>query len=63
MLGPVRIQQIVPVGDGQVLLQEDLGRYGSWRFLAPTCIIEVVIGSKAPASCSTARCRARSRGD
>ena len=46
VLGRMRVQQIVPVGDDQAVLQEYLGRYGSWRFLALTCTTEIVIGSE-----------------
>jgi hypothetical protein len=46
VLGRMRVQQIVPVDGDQALLQEYLARYGSSRFLAPTCTTEVVIGSE-----------------
>src|SRR5580693_4204492 len=36
VLGRMRVQQIVPVGEDQALLQEYLARYGAWGFLAPT---------------------------
>jgi hypothetical protein len=45
VLGRMRVQQIVPVGEDQALLQEYLARYGAWGFLAPTCTTEVVIGA------------------
>jgi hypothetical protein len=46
VLGRMRVQQIVPVGDDRALLEDYLARYASWRFLAPTCTTEVVIGSE-----------------
>src|ERR1700742_2277540 len=43
----MRVQEIVPVGDqDQPSLDEYLARYGVWRFLAPTCTTEVVIGAE-----------------
>jgi len=42
----MRVQQIVPAGGDQALLQEYLARYGSWRFPAPACTAGVVIGSE-----------------
>lgn len=44
VLGRMRVRQIVPVDDDLELLQEYLARYQAWRFLAPTCTSEVVIG-------------------
>jgi len=46
VLGRMRVQQIVPAGGDQALLQEYLARYGSWRFPAPACTAGVVIGSE-----------------
>ncbi len=46
VLGRMRVREIVPVGDDQALLEEYFARYGAWRFLAPTCTTEVVIGSE-----------------
>jgi hypothetical protein len=42
----MRVREIVPVGGDQALLEEYLARHGAWRFLAPTCTTEVVIGSE-----------------
>ncbi len=44
LFGRMRVQEIIEVDPGQ--LREYLGRYGAWRFLAPTCTTEVVIGSE-----------------
>jgi hypothetical protein len=45
--GRMRVQEIVPVDEGdQRLLDEYLARYREWRFLAPTCTTEVVIGAE-----------------
>jgi hypothetical protein len=44
VFGRMRVREIVPVGGDQVLLEEYLARCGAWRFLAPTCTTEVVIG-------------------
>ena len=45
VLGRMRVRQIVPADeDRDDLLQEYLARYSAWRFLAPTCTTEVVIG-------------------
>jgi hypothetical protein len=47
VFGRMRVQEIVPVGDqDQPSLDEYLARYGVWRFLAPTCTTEVVIGAE-----------------
>ena len=40
------VMEITPVGNDQALLEEYFARYGAWRFLAPTCTTEVVIGSE-----------------
>jgi hypothetical protein len=45
-LGRIRVREIVPVGQDNGLLEEYLARYRAWRFLAPTCTTEVVIGSE-----------------
>jgi hypothetical protein len=43
VFGRMRVEQIIPVGgSGQPRLEEYLSR--TWRFLAPTCTTEVVIG-------------------
>jgi hypothetical protein len=46
VLGRMRVREIVPVGGDQALLEAYLARYGAWRFLAPTCTTEVVIGAE-----------------
>lgn len=46
VLGRIRVQEIVPVGGDRALLQGYHARYPAWRFLAPTCTTEVVIGSE-----------------
>ena len=46
VFGRMRVQEIIPVGGpGQPRLDEYLSR--TWRFLAPTCTTEVVIGTEA----------------
>jgi hypothetical protein len=46
VFGRMRVQEIIPVGEpGQPRLDEYLSR--TWRFLAPTCTTEVVIGAEA----------------
>jgi hypothetical protein len=46
VFGRMRVQEIIPVGDlGQPCLDEYLSH--TWRFLAPTCTTEVVIGTQA----------------
>jgi hypothetical protein len=46
LLGRMRVQEIITVDDGdQRLLDEYFARYRAWRFLAPTCTTEVVIGA------------------
>jgi hypothetical protein len=46
VFGRMRVQQIIPVGEpGQPQLDAYLSR--TWRFLAPTCTTEVVIGLEA----------------
>ena len=42
----MRVQEIVPADDSQALLEQYYARYPAWRFLAPTCTTEVVIGSE-----------------
>jgi hypothetical protein len=45
VFGRMRVQEIIPVGDsGQPRLEEYLSR--TWRFLAPTCTTEVIIGAE-----------------
>lgn len=44
LFGRMRVQEIIEVDDDR--LREYLARYGLWRFLAPTCTSEVVIGSE-----------------
>lgn len=47
VFGRMRVQEIVLVGDGErSRLDQYFARYGVWRFLAPTCTTEVVIGSE-----------------
>ncbi len=46
VLGRMRVAEIVAVGEDRALLEEYLARYGAWRFLAPTCTTEVVLGSE-----------------
>ncbi|HEX6448814.1 MAG TPA: hypothetical protein VF060_05070 [Trebonia sp.] len=47
VLGRMRVQEIVQVGgDGEPPVQEYFDRYTEWRFLAPTCTTEVVIGTE-----------------
>ena len=47
VFGRMRVQEIVLVGDDeQSRLDQYFVRYGVWRFLAPTCTTEVVIGSE-----------------
>jgi hypothetical protein len=49
VLGRMRVTQIVPADDDQALLETYYARYHAWRFLAPTCTTEVVIGSEGTA--------------
>ena len=59
----MRVREIVPVRGDQALLEGNtVCRYGAWRFLAPTCTTEVVIGSECTGILLTGRCRARSSG-
>jgi hypothetical protein len=44
-LGRMRVKEIVPADEDQALLEQYHARYPAWRFLAPTCTTEVVIGS------------------
>jgi hypothetical protein len=44
VLGRMRVRQIVAAGEDQALLREYLDLYSAWRFLAPTCTTEVVLG-------------------
>lgn len=47
VFGRMRVQEIIPVGDSdQRSLGEYLPPYSAWRFLAPTCTTEVVIGAE-----------------
>jgi len=47
VFGRMRVQEIVPVGGtGEQPLDDYLSRYSIWRFLAPTCTTEVVIGAE-----------------
>lgn len=47
VLGRMRVQQIVTVdGNDRHLLDQYFARYGVWRFLAPGCTTEVVIGTE-----------------
>ena len=47
VFGRMRVQEIIPVDDSdQRSLDEYFSRYGIWRFLAPTCTTEVVIGAE-----------------
>lgn len=47
VFGRMRVQEIVAVDgpDGERSLEEYLTRYAAWRFLAPTCTDEVVLGT------------------
>jgi hypothetical protein len=45
VFGRMRVQEIVPVSGDDHQLEEYFARYGIWRFLAPTCTDEVVIGT------------------
>jgi hypothetical protein len=60
VLGRMRVQEIVPVGGDRALLQRYHARYPAWRFLAPPAPPRSSSAPRAPASCSTVRCRARS---
>jgi hypothetical protein len=44
VLGRMCVQQIVAAGEDKALLREYLELYSAWRFLAPTCTTEVVLG-------------------
>lgn len=46
VLGRMRVQEIITVGGDQTLLKEYYARYPAWRFLAPTCTTEAVIGAE-----------------
>ncbi len=46
VLGRMSVSEIVQVGDDQAPLEEYYARYPAWRFLAPTCTTEVVIGTE-----------------
>jgi hypothetical protein len=47
VFGRMRVHEIIPVGDSDHRpLDEYFSRYGAWRFLAPTCTTEVVIGAE-----------------
>lgn len=48
VFGRMRVQEIVPLDDDdqQFCLGHYFARYGGWRFLAPTCTSDVVIGSE-----------------
>ncbi|HEV3381003.1 MAG TPA: hypothetical protein VG142_08495 [Trebonia sp.] len=47
VFGRMRVQEIITVADSdQRLLDEYFARYSGWRFLAPTCTTEVVIGAE-----------------
>jgi hypothetical protein len=47
VFGRMRVQEIVAVdGSDQRLLDEYFARYSGWRFLAPSCTTEVVIGAE-----------------
>jgi len=46
VLGRMRVREIVLAGGDRALLQQYLARSGAWRFLAPTCTTEVVLGSE-----------------
>jgi hypothetical protein len=48
VFGRMRVQEIVPLDsdDQQSRLGHYFTHYGGWRFLAPTCTSEVVIGSE-----------------
>jgi hypothetical protein len=47
VFGRMRVQEIVPAdgNDQQSQLEQYFARYPLWRFLAPTCTTEVVIGA------------------
>ena len=45
VFGRMRVQEVADVGSGQQPgLDEYFARYSVWRFLAPTCTTEVVVG-------------------
>ena len=44
LFGRMKVEEIIDVDND--LLREHLARHGAWRFLAPTCTTEVVIGSE-----------------
>jgi hypothetical protein len=46
LFGRMRVREIIHLDDDQRLLKEYLARYGAWRFLAPTCTTEVVLGAE-----------------
>ncbi len=47
VFGRLRVHEIIAVGDaGQPPLEEYFSRFAGWRFLAPTCTTEVVIGAE-----------------
>jgi len=47
VFGRMRVEEIVPVGgDHGGLLEQYFARYQGWRFLAPFCTSEVVIGTE-----------------
>src|SRR5690242_15047718 len=46
VLGRMRVKEIVPADEDQALLERYYARYPAWRFLAPTCTTEIVIGSE-----------------
>jgi hypothetical protein len=46
VLGRMRVQQIVPVGEDRAQLAEYFARYSAWRFLASACTSEVVLGGE-----------------
>lgn len=47
VLGRMRVREIIRVGgEGEPRPEEYFGRYTRWRFLAPTCTTEVVVGAE-----------------
>jgi hypothetical protein len=46
VFGQMRVQEIIALNDDPPLLQDYLGRYPRWRFLAQICTSEVIIGTE-----------------
>jgi len=56
VLGRMRVQQIIPVGEDRALLQETLAQHGPWRSWARPAPSRSSPASREPISRSTARC-------